>query len=374
MTEHQADIASDSQAGTSPHVPLSARSTQMRLWGVLLILVIVFSLTAPGFFGFRNLIIVLVNSIPLALVAVGQLYVILTRGIDLSVGALVGFSSVVAAIAISTLTDMRIPPILAIFVGTGVGLSVAIVPGMVNGLVVAIGKIPPFIATISMFGIVRSLALLITNRQSTIVILPEPVRNILRGISNGSIIYYVPDYGLAFFRQPTDLMPVQVQGILRLLPYLLLFGGGVIFGFGYLLANTNFGLYTYAIGTNSTVVRRSGFNVTLHLILIYVLSAFAASLAGVLNVYRTLAGSTEVSETLLFGSIAAVLIGGGRLSGGVGTVRGTVLAVVVLATLQTGLAYWGLNAQWYRIILGALILTVVLWQRLQVDENNDHQL
>ena len=171
----------------------------------LLGLVVFFSLTGTGFFSVRNFSSILTTSTLIMLMSIGQTYVVITAGIDLSIGWTVGLSSVTTARVMRDLAAGGADVEYAMLAGVFAGLLVALIPGLVNGLLVARVKVPPFIATLGMFGIVRGAAFLLTDGQQVVRGLSAELREALRGIGNGSLLYHIPDHGLVWFRQPPDL-------------------------------------------------------------------------------------------------------------------------------------------------------------------------
>ena len=161
----------------------------------LLGLVIFFSLTGMGFFSVRNFASILTTSTLIMLMSIGQTYVVITAGIDLSIGWTVGLSSVTTARVMRDLADSGNDVAYAMLVGVFAGLLVALIPGLVNGVLVAKIKVPPFIATLGMFGIVRGAAFLLTDGQQVVRGLSAELRESLRMIGNGSVLYYIPDRG-----------------------------------------------------------------------------------------------------------------------------------------------------------------------------------
>ncbi|GAB4510992.1 MAG: ABC transporter permease [Anaerolineae bacterium] len=334
-------------------------------WVFLLLLVIIFTALDPVFFSVRSIGNVLVSSTLVLLMAVGQTYVIITSGIDLSVGWTVGLSSVIAATTMRDLGESGMESGLAITLGVLAGLAVSLIPGFINGLLITKIRIPPFIATIGMFGIVRGAAFLLTDGMNVVGNIPANVRESLRGIGNGSLLYNIPDMGLVFFSQPADLTREQLRGLERLLPYPVLITALVVVVFAFVLGRTRFGRHTYAIGDNAEAARRAGINVDRHLIYIYMLAAFTAGVAGVLHVFRFTAGAPNVGEAALLDSVAAVVIGGTSLFGGEGKLSGTVVGALIIGVLQTGLVILAVDALWQFIIVGVIIIMAVLVNQLK---------
>jgi ribose/xylose/arabinose/galactoside ABC-type transport system permease subunit len=349
----------------------STRSTFINVlaqsWSLLFLLamVLVFTVTGQNFLSVRNISSILVTSTLVMLMAIGQTYVIITAGIDLSIGFTVGLASVLGATTMRNLANGGTDPVLAILLGTAVGLAVSLIPGLINGVLVARIKVPPFIATLGMYGVIRGAAFLFTDGQNVVGNLPANVRDILREIGNGSLLYYIPDLGFSWFTQPAELTNEQLRVLQKLLPYPVLMVAVVVVIFAFILGRTQFGRHTYAIGGNQDAALRSGINVTRHLIVIYMLSAFTAGIAGVLHIFRYTAGSPVAGEAALLDSVAAVVIGGTNLFGGEGRISGSVIGALIIAVLQTGLVNLGVDSIWQFIIVGVIIIFAVLVNQFQ---------
>lgn len=333
-------------------------------WLFLLAMFIFFSLTGPGFFSVRTVGVILVTSTLVLLMAIGQTFVIITGGIDLSIGWTVGLASIIAARTMRDLGNGGTDPVVAILMGSVLGILVGLIPGLVNGILVAKIKVPPFIATLGMFGIVRGAAFLLTDGQNVVGNLPQNVRESLISFGNGSLIYYLPDSGISFFTQP-ELVGQQARTLQRLLPYPVLVVAFVLVIAAFFLARSTFGRHTYAIGGNAEASRRAGINVDRHLIYIYVLAAFMAGIAGILHVTRFTAGSPNAGEAALLDSVAAVVIGGTSLFGGEGRLSGTLVGALIIGVLQTGLVILNVVPLWQFIIVGVIIIIAVLVNQAQ---------
>jgi ribose/xylose/arabinose/galactoside ABC-type transport system permease subunit len=358
-------------ASPKPSAAVSARDVSIRViaqtwsWLFLIGLIVFFSLMGPGFFTIRNFGNILVSSTLIMLMALGQTYVIITSGIDLSIGWIVGLASVVCARVMRDQGALGMAVEPAIALGVISGLSVALIPGLINGLLIAKIKVPPFIATLGMFGIVRGAAFLLTDGQNVVADIPSTIRDSLRAIGNGSLLYSVPGQGVTWFRQPADLTNEQLRSLERLMPYPVIIVAVVVIVLAFILARTQFGRHTYAIGGNAEASRRAGINVDRHLILIYLLSALTAGMAGIMHVFRYTAGAPNSGEAALLDSVAAVVIGGASLFGGEGKISGTVIGALIIAVLQTGLVILRVDALWQFIVVGCIIIIAVLVNQAQ---------
>lgn len=369
MTTLSTGQSRDSASSRSTFIEFLARS-----WSYLFLLAlfIFFSATGRGFFSVQNVANILVTSTLVILMAIGQTYVIITAGIDLSIGWTVGLASVIAARVMRDLVNgapllggVPMEPFPAIMLGVILGLLVSLIPGLINGILIARIKVPPFIATLGMFGIIRGAAFLLTDGQQVVGNLPANLREVLTAFGNGSLLFNIPDRGLNLFVLPADITPEQLRGVQRLLPYPVLVVALVILIFGFILGRSQFGRHTYAIGGSQDAAIRSGINVRRHLIMIYVLSAFTAGIAGVLHVFRFTAGSPLAGEARLLDSVAAVVIGGTSLFGGAGKISGAVVGALIIGILQTGLVILNIDPLWQFIVVGVIIIIAVLVNQAQ---------
>jgi ribose transport system permease protein len=259
------------------------------------------------------------------IIAVGQLLVILTAGIDLSVGSVLGLSGCVTA---QMLVDGQ-PVVLAIIIG----LAVGIVLGLVNGSLVAYGKLPPFIVTLGMLGIARGVVLVYTD-ASTIQPLPESFSNIANGDFLG-------------------------------LPNLLWIFVAIVVIAAFVLRRTVFGRYIYAIGSNPESARLSGVPVTLVLVAVYAIAGLLAAVGGVLFMSRLNAGIPTAGTGYELNAIAACVIGGASLFGAKGGAFGAAAGALIVATLNNGGNLLAVNAFYLQIIIGVLILAAVAFDQWQ---------
>jgi ribose transport system permease protein len=297
--------------------------------------------------------------------AIGQTYVVITAGIDLSIGWTVGLASVISARTMRDLVNGGMDIGLAMLVGVLAALLVALIPGIINGILIGRIRIPPFIATLGMFGIVRGAAFLLTDGQQVVGQLPDTLREVLRVIGNGSLIYLIPGQGVAWFVRPDDLPPAVVRGVAPLMPYPVIITAVVVLIFAFILGRTQFGRHTYAIGGNQDAAVRAGINVKNHLVWVYVLSAFTAGIAGVLYLFRFTSGAPQAGEAALLQSVAAVVIGGTNLFGGEGKISGAVIGALIIGVLQTGLVILNVDAVWQFIVVGVVIIIAVLFNQAQ---------
>jgi ribose transport system permease protein len=308
----------------------SGSSTQIGL--ILVALIVVFSLLSfDSFFAVANARNIATDAAVLLVLAVGATYVIITAGIDLSVGSVLVFSGVVSAKLMNEVGGDNWGVIL---IGLVASLLAGLAWGVLNGVLIAKAKIPAFIVTLGTLGMSLGAALLITG-----------------GVDEREVPFkLISDVGIG-----------RVAGI----PYLVLIALAVAIILGILLAQTRFGRYTYAIGSNEEAVRRAGVNVDRHLIKIYALAGLLSGLAGFMNLARF--GTTTIGghSTDNLNAIAAVVIGGTSLFGGIGSILGTVFGVFIPAVLQNGFVIVGVQAFWQQVAVGAVLIIAVYLDQLR---------
>jgi len=317
----------------------------------LVLLFIVFGLVAKNFFAVKNFSNILYFATIYLLLAAGETFVIITGGIDLSVGFVMGLVMVVAAIIMRDMYAAGIPDAYCMIAGAAVGLVVGVVPGLVNGLLVARFRVPPFIATLGMYGVANGLTLNLC-KGFPIYFLPPRAEK----IGNSFVAYFLPGRGFTFFGRPPDMRPEDLRNLVGIVPVTVLVAAVVLLVFAFVLVRTKFGRHTFAIGGSMDAAIRAGINVPRHLVKIYVLSSMFAAVAGVLYVFRAGLGHfTTISSSYELFAIAAVVIGGASLMGGRGSIGRTVIGVLILNVLENGLNVGGLPT-FYRYIATGLIL------------------
>jgi len=304
-----------------------ARLQALQIIIVLAVIVLVFSvLKTSAFLTVFNIRGIVINTAILAVLGVGMTFVIITGGIDLSVGSVLVFSGVVCDKAMAALGGQGWgTALLGALVATGCGLGW----GLINGFLVARAKVPPLIVTLGTLGMALGLAEVITGGVD--------LRNVptvmVNTVGFGNIVWQVPTLAVI-------ATVIVVLGIV-------------------LLHRTRFGLHTYALGSNPEAGRRSGLNVTRHLITIYALSGLLAGFAGWLNLAffqsTTIGGQSSTNLSV----IAGVVIGGTSLFGGYGSILGSVIGVFIPATLQNGFVIIGIQPFWQQVVVGAVLIAAV---------------
>jgi ribose transport system permease protein len=296
----------------------------------LIVLMVYFTVAAPDkFLTLTDLSYIAKNASPLLMMAVGETFVILTAGIDLSVGAVLVLSGVVAGEYYQHQPGSGAGAGWGVIVvGAVIGLATGLAFGGAQGILVTKAKIPPLIATLAGLGIATGISYLVTG-GSDLRITPSRLANT---IGNGDFAGW---------------------------PWLIVIGFVIAIVAGLILAYTRFGRYTYAIGSNQEAARRAGINVDHHLIKIYALCGLLSGVAGVTSLAyfgtTTIAGHPTDNLTV----ITAVVLGGASLFGGRGSMFGTVIGLFILAMLQTGLVILAVNQYWQYIAIGAGLAAAV---------------
>jgi ribose transport system permease protein len=300
---------------------------------VLLLLVAILWITAPAFRTPTSLLLIGLEAAAIGIVAAGQTFVILTGGIDLSVEAMVSFSGVIAAILIAGTNQAGgqlaegIPVIWAVLIAVGAGTLV----GVLQGVIITGLNINPFIVTLGFRSILLGVAL-VTTRGAGI------------NIQKDAFL----DFITMSFRVGDIRIPMPL--IIALLIYAI---GWVV------LRHTRFGRYTYALGGNETATRLSGVNTNRVKIGIYAISALLASISGILVMGRLVSGAYQNGTNMTLISVAAVVIGGTALSGGVGGIWGTLIGVFIIRVVDAGLVYLNVPSNAKEIVIGVIIVLAV---------------
>jgi ribose transport system permease protein len=326
----QLDDPTEESSGPWWQALVAGSSTWIGL--ILVALILVFSLINPtDFFSASNARNIATDAAVLLILATGMTYVIVTAGIDLSVGSVLVFAGVVAGKAMNSVGGGGTGTIV---VGLVIGILAGLAWGFINGFLIAKAKIPAFIVTLGTFGIALGAALLISG-----------------GVDERNV--------------PITLITGIGTGRLLGIPWLVVIAAVVCVIFGVILSQTRFGRYTYATGSNAEGVRRAGVNVDSHLIKVYTLMGSLAGLAGFLSLARF--GTTTIGghTTDNLNTIAAVVIGGTSLFGGVGTILGTVFGVFIPAVLQNGFVIVGVQPFWQQVAVGIVLIAAVYLDQIR---------
>lgn len=290
----------------------------------LVVITIVFSFLSPNFFTVSNITSILMAATVTGILALGTTFVIITGGIDLSVGTAMIFSGVMAGVF---LTYWGWP----IWAGVIATLIVGMLIGFINGFNVAVLNIPPFIATLAMMMVTTGLALVVSGTKP---------------------IYFNDTPGFS------DIMNLPIIPGTRIPLGVLIFILMMIFAW-FMLSKTLLGRYDFAIGSNEKATALSGVNVTKWKIIIYTFSGLFVGLAGILQASRLNSAQPTGGMGLELQAIAAVVIGGTSLSGGKGSITGTVIGAMIMAVLTNGLRIISVPQEWQQVVVGIVILLAV---------------
>jgi ribose/xylose/arabinose/galactoside ABC-type transport system permease subunit len=287
----------------------------------LLLLCATLAVITPKFLTLPNLLIIVTQVTINALLAFGVTFVIISGGIDLSLGSIVAITGVAAA-------SFAHPDTYPLAVPLGVGLAVGLAIGAFNGLVITKGKVPPFIVTLGTMTIARGLALILSKGR--------PISNLSDSFNylGGGKLLGVP------------------------LPIVLL--GGVFLVCTLLLKKTVMGRYVYAVGGNEQAARASGIGVTRVKMFVYTLSGGLAALAGILLTSRISTGQPNVGIGFELSAIAAAIIGGTSTSGGVGSITGTLLGALLIGVISNSLDLLNVSSYYQQVVMGLIIIGAVL--------------
>ncbi|MDR3335998.1 MAG: ABC transporter permease [Treponema sp.] len=310
-------------------------SQSMRKYGiviVLILMIIFLSIVQPAFLSANNIFNVLTQSSIFGIMALGMTFVIISKGIDLSVGSVLAFAGVVAASMgqVVGATEKYFPnmPVLPVIVPIATGLLIGALCGFINGFLIAKTRIPAFIATLGMLTIARGFALIYTSGR--------PVSNLIPALNNlgGKVFNIIP-------------VPVIIYFIMIVVSSVL-------------LNKTRFGKNTYAIGGNITAAEVSGVNVSKNLILIYSYCGLLAGIAAIVFAGRVGSVHPGAADGYELTAIASTTIGGTSHSGGIGTIGGAFVGALVLAVLRNGFTLLGVNAYWQKVAEGLIIVGAVI--------------
>ena len=307
----------------------------LTLLGLLLLLWLILSFATPNFMTPRNMPNLLRQGSMIAILALGETFVIITAGIDLSVGAIAGFSTVVIAMLIQG----GVAVWLAILITLAVGLAI----GIFHAFGITRMGLPPFIMTLASMYALRGIGLLITN-GATISI----TNDAFTGFSRASFLGFPWTDG-SWFAVPMLFWMVIVVAVPAYL----------------LLSQSRWGRYLFAIGSNKEAARLSGVNVKAVTYMAYIVSAFCAAFVGILLAMRIGIGNPTQGDGWELQAIASSVIGGTSLFGAVGSVHGPLIGSFILTTINNGANLLNLNPFWQRIITGLLIILVVYFDTLR---------
>jgi ribose transport system permease protein len=296
-------------------------------FGALVLLIILFSLWSPFFFNFDNLNNILIATSVVGVLALGETFVIVTGGIDLSIGTVMTMASVMCATVIAR-WGLPVP------VGILIGIATGGLMGFLNGVLIAQLKLPPFIATLGTLNVARGLSLVIAG-LSPVYFPTDELHGMVMGSTVGAILPAFPVPNIA----------------------IIMLGAAALAGF--ILSKTSLGRYAYALGSNEEAARLSGIAVVKWKIAVYSLCGLFAGLGGVLLAGRVSSAQPTLGYGYELDAISAVVIGGTSLVGGVGTILGTVIGAFIVKTLADGLQLVNVPQEWQIVVTGLVVIGAV---------------
>lgn len=314
---------------------LLERAGQFWTLGVLVVLIIIFGLLSPHLYTKAAWLSASGYAVEYLILAVGQTFVIVTSGIDLSDGAVLGFSAMAGAVLMSSMLNGHGTSAWASLVGVTVMLATGTAIGLLNGIIITRVKLPPFIVTLGVLTAVTGATNLLSNGGEVTTLPPWVV-----SLGTASVL--------------GGWLPVPV--LIALLVALI---------FGLILARTRFGMRTYAIGSNEAGARRAGIRVDRHLVIVYAVSGLLAGLAGLMVTANFSSASSLAGANDELYAIAAVVIGGASIFGGRGTIFGTVIGTSILAVLTTGLVLANIAPFWQEVAIGGVVIGAVAVDRVR---------
>jgi ribose transport system permease protein len=310
--------------------------------GVLALLVVAFGIKAPSLYTKQAWLSTSGYAVEYLILAIGQTFVIITAGIDLSVGATLGFSGMAGALVAQHMLGVHDASTLTTIVSILVMLGAGTALGLINGLLITRINLPPFIVTLgTLTGITGGTDLL--NGGNEVATLPSPLNAL--GTTDSVLNGWLP-------------LPVLISIVLAIV-------------FGLILARTRFGLRTYAIGSNQVATRRAGIRVDRHLVWVYTLTGFLAGVAGLMVTATQSTAAPIAGQNDELYAIAAVVIGGASIFGGTGTMFGTVIGTAILSVLTTGLILTGVQPFWQQVAIGAVVIIAVAVDRVRTRVGTD---
>lgn len=315
-------------AATASKKPASGAQQKLLAFASLIALLVFFSLASPNFLQTSNILAILQATSVNGVLAIAATLVIITGGIDLSVGTLMTFCAVMAGV-ILTNAGMPLP------LGVAGAIAVGVICGTISGALVAKMKIPPFIATLGMMLILKGLSLVISGTKPIYFNDTPGFSEISTGSLIGKIIPSVP-------------VP---NGVLILFILALVIG--------YVLNRTVLGRYCFALGSNEEAVRLSGVNTDAWKIAIYALAGGICGIAGLIIASRLNSAQPALGLGYELDAIAAVVIGGTSLAGGRGSILGTMIGALIMAVLLNGLRIMSVAQEWQTVVTGGIIIAAV---------------
>lgn len=320
--------------GDKKTAPRGAAHQKLLAFASLIVLVIGFSLASPNFFQVSNIMAILQATSVNGVLAIGVTLIIITGGIDLSIGTLMTFCAVMTGVV---LTWLGAPLLL----GVVTAIATGVLSGLASGTFVAKMKIPPFIATLGMMLILKGLSLIVTGTRPIYFNDTPGFDQISRGSVIGQII---PNFPV-----PNGVLILFIVAAVT----------------AWVLSRTVLGRYCFALGSNEEAVRLSGVNTDAWKMAIYAVSGGIVGIAGLLIASRLNSAQPALGLGYELEAIAAVVIGGTSLSGGRGTILGTLIGALIMAVLTNGLRVLSVAPEWQTVVTGAIIIAAVYADQLR---------
>ncbi|MDF2597155.1 MAG: ribose transport system permease protein RbsC [Clostridia bacterium] len=308
----------------------AANAQKFLAFGALIILLIFFTLASPFFLTFDNIVSIMLSTCVNGILALGIIFVIITGGIDLSIGTVMTFSSVMAGV---TITNMGMP----IWVGVLIAIFTGAFFGFLSGTIISRLKLQPFIATLGVMMITKGLSLVVSGTKP-IYFSDTPS---FRQIAAGSILKFGAE---GKYSVPNGIFVFLVMAVIAAV----------------ILNKTKLGRYNFAIGSNEEATRLSGVNVAKWKTAIYALCGAFAGMAGIVMAARLDSAQPALGAGYELDAIASVVIGGTSMVGGEGTILGTVIGAFIISTLTNGLKVMGVAQEWQIVITGCVLVLAVL--------------
>jgi ribose/xylose/arabinose/galactoside ABC-type transport system permease subunit len=299
----------------------------------LILMWVILSLASPPFLTLQNVMNILLQVSVLGIISMGMTFTMLTAGIDLSVGSVIAFTSALSAgfaaqasaLSSGTYAGQGLTPILAIILAIAAGGLV----GVVNGILIVSGGLPPFVATLATLALARGLTLVYTGGY----VIPA-IQPVLTFLGSGQI------------------GPVPIPGIVMFLLFAVLW---------FVLTQTRFGLHVYAVGGNEETTRLAGVNTHTVTVSTYIISGLMAGIGGVIFMGRLNSAQPQVAVGIELDAIAAPVLGGVSLFGGVGNLQGALIGAFIIGTLSNGMALLGTDPYIQQVIKGLVFVAAVAW-------------
>ncbi|MER8394725.1 ABC transporter permease [Mesorhizobium sp. M1340] len=330
-------VTLDQTIAQKQHTLLSKVFASQTFWVVIAVILacLFLSMATDSFATTKNLYNITRNVTFVAIVALGMTFVIITGGIDLSVGSVLCLCSMVLAVTMHAGYGIEI--------GIGAAIATALIIGAFNGVLIAYLGFPPFVVTLGMLSIARSLAMVASN--NTVVFQFGPDHDKLLALGGGAWVFGIAN-------------PVLYMIVLALIT-------------GFVLRWTKFGRHIFAIGGNEHAATLTGVPVRQIKVVVYMISALAAGLAGIIQTGWLGAVTTNLGNGMELQVIAATVIGGANLAGGMGTAFGAVVGAALIEVIRNSLGLLGINAFWQGVFIGGAILLAVLFDRIRNFRRND---